>query len=108
VLVGNLALGVARREVAEPETWDRLQIARQDGVPYLCLPTSAMAAAPPNPHHRLGLKGAFIQIMPLTWDSFLLPGYPRLECLRLENRELRGVPGKTSPCGRAWSVKTDS
>jgi hypothetical protein len=21
----------------------------------------------------LGVKGAFIQIMPLTWDSFLLP-----------------------------------
>jgi hypothetical protein len=64
------------------------------------------------------VKGAFIQIMRLTWDSFLLPvmdrhpwltirlaphrvcgeaRYPRLECLRLKNRALRGVSDKPEP-----------
>jgi hypothetical protein len=62
----------------------------------------------------MGVKGASIQIMPLIWDSFLLPSWtstpwltiwlvlrrvsgetrhPRLERLRLKNRGVEGGLG---------------
>jgi hypothetical protein len=76
------------------------------------------------------LKGAFIEIMPLTWGSFLLPvmdrhplahdltsstsgcgkaRHPRLECLRLKNPALKRVSGMLEPLRRcALRTKTDS